>query len=108
MCIRDRHQRQTEMERLYALSRGIMLIDSEKPAGVQIAAEIVRIYDLTSVTIYDQADDQTWSAGIARSNATLDTLRELAVRGGTVEDRATNSYMAPVTLAGRIIGAVAI
>ncbi len=52
------HQRQTEMERLYALSRGIMLIDSEKPAGVQIAAEIVRIYDVTSVTIYDQTDDQ--------------------------------------------------
>jgi two-component system sensor histidine kinase KdpD len=102
------HQRQTEMERLYALSRGIMLIDSEKPAGVQIAAEIVRIYDLTSVTIYDQTDDQTWSAGVVRDTATLDTLRELAVRGGTVEDAVANSYMAPVTLAGRIIGSVAI
>jgi two-component system sensor histidine kinase KdpD len=102
------HQRQTEMERLYALSRGIMLIDSEKPAGVQIAAEIVRIYDLTSVTIYDQTDDQSWSAGVARGIDILDTLRELAVRGGTVDEAAANSYMAPVTLAGRIIGAVAI
>jgi two-component system sensor histidine kinase KdpD len=102
------HQRQIEMERLYALSRGIMLIDSEKPPGVQIAAEIVRIYDLTSVTIYDQADDQSWSAGVARGTATLDSLRELAARGGTVEDAAANAYMAPVTLAGRIIGAVAI
>src|SRR5882757_3598177 len=57
------HQRQIEMERLYALSRGIMLIDSEKPAGVQIANEIVRIYDVTSVAIYDQTDDQMYSAG---------------------------------------------
>jgi two-component system sensor histidine kinase KdpD len=102
------HQRQAEMERLYALSRGIMLIDSVKPAGVQIAAEIVRIYGLTSVTIYDQVDDQIWCAGVSGSTARLDTLRELALRGGTVEDAAANSYMAPVTLAGRVIGAVAI
>jgi two-component system, OmpR family, sensor histidine kinase KdpD len=102
------HQRQTEMERLYALSRGIMLIDSEKPAGVQIATEIVRIYDVTSVTIYDQTDDQAWSAGIASGSAKLDTLRELAVRGDTVEDASANTFMAPITLAGRSIGAVAI
>jgi len=102
------HQRQIEMERLYALSRGIMVIDREKPAGMQIAAEIVRIYDLISVTIYDQADDQSWSAGTAGGTATIDTLRELAVRGETVEDATANSYLAPVTLAGRVIGAVAI
>ena len=102
------HQRQTEMERLYALSRGIMLIDGERPAGVQIAAEIVRIYELSSVTIYDQAEDQSWSAGIAHGTAKIDTLREIAVRGGTVKDTAANSYMAPITLAGRMIGAVAI
>ncbi|HET9131704.1 MAG TPA: ATP-binding protein, partial [Terriglobia bacterium] len=52
--------------------------------------------------------DQSWSAGVVRATAMLDTLRELAVRGGTVEDSNANSYMASVTLAGRIIGAVAI
>src|SRR5712671_220510 len=102
------HQRQTEMERLYALSRGIMLIDSEKPAGVQIATEIVRIYDVTSVAIYDQTDDQMYSAGIAHTNATLDALRERAIRGGDVQDAAAKTCMAPITLAGRSIGAVAI
>ena len=102
------HQRQTEMERLYALSRGIMLIDSERPSGVQIATEIVRIYDVTSVTIYDQTDDQMYSAGVGRLNTSLDALRELAIRGGDVQDAAANTCMAPITLAGRSIGAVAI
>ena len=83
-------QRQTEMERLYALSRGIMLIDSEKPAGVQIAAEIVRTYDVASVTIYDQTDDRSWSAGTSQGTATA------------------NSRKVPITLAGRRIGSVAI
>src|SRR6185295_8666087 len=102
------HQRQTEMERLYALSRGIMLIDSERPAGVQIATEIVRIYDVTSATIYDQTDDQIYAAGIAREMAPLDALRELSVRGNLVLDPATNTCMAPITLAGRSIGAVSV
>jgi two-component system sensor histidine kinase KdpD len=84
------HQRQTEMERLYALSRGIMLIDNEKPAGVQIAAEIVRTYDVTSVTIHDQTVDRSWSAGITQGTA------------------AANSRIVPITLAGRRIGTVAI
>src|SRR6185295_10177442 len=73
------HQRQTEMESLYALSRGIMIIDSEKPAGVQIAEEIVRIYNVTSVNIYDQAGDQVSSAGNSGSSAPTDVLREVAV-----------------------------
>src|SRR6266853_1575781 len=102
------HQRQTEMERLYALSRGIMLIDSEKPAGVQIATEIVRIYDVTSVAIYDQADDQIYAAGMVKTHAIPDSLRELAARGGVVFDEESNTCMAPITLAGRSIGAVAI
>jgi len=101
-------QRQTEMERLYALSRGIMLIDNEKPAGVQIAAEIVRIYDVASVTIYDKADDQAWSAGTDAGAAAAAALREVAVRGAAVGDDTPRSRMAQITLAGRCIGAVAI
>jgi two-component system sensor histidine kinase KdpD len=102
------HQRQTEMERLYALSRGIMLIDSEKPAGVQIAAEVVRIYNVASVTIYDQTDDQVYAAGIVQAPSAQDVLRELAVRGGMQQDAGSNKFMASVTLAGRSIGAVAV
>lgn len=101
-------QRQTEMERLYGLSRGIMLIDSEKPASVQIATEIVRTYDLTSVMIYDQTDDQTYTAGTGHGNVTMDMLRELAVRGNLVQDVSAKTCAAPITLGGRSIGAVAI
>jgi two-component system sensor histidine kinase KdpD len=102
------HQRQMEMERLYALSRGIMLIDSEKPAGVQIAAEVVRIYNVESVTIYDQTDDQVYAAGTVQAPPSQDALRELTVRGGMQENAASNTFMASITLGGRSIGAVAV
>jgi len=102
------HQRQAEMERLYALSRAIMLIDREKPAGVQIAAEVVRIYNAASVSIYDQTDDQIYAAGVVQTPPAPDVLRELAVRGGIQQSAGSNTYMSSITLAGRPIGAVAV
>ncbi len=100
------HQRQTEMERLYGLSRGIMLIDSESPAAVQIATEIVRSYEATSVTIYDEIDGQLYAAGISQLPSALESLREVSNRGNVVLE--AKLRMAPITLAGRSIGAIAI
>ena len=100
------HQRQTEMERLYGLSRGIMLIDNESPAAVQIANEIVRSYEAGSVTIYDEIDTQIYTAGITKVPPPLESLREVSNRGNVILDAKMN--MAPITLAGRSIGAIAI
>src|SRR5215475_5720541 len=45
--------KQSEMERLYALSRTTMLLDTKRPIGGQIVGEIARIYNSRSVAIFD-------------------------------------------------------
>lgn len=56
-------QGRLEMERLYALSRSVMLADSARPAAAQLADEILRIYELSGVTVYDRSLNQTYEAG---------------------------------------------
>src|SRR2546430_3267721 len=49
--------RRIEMERLYALSRSIMLMNGDQPIGGQIVSELARICEIPSVAIYDRAGD---------------------------------------------------
>src|SRR5215469_16381390 len=46
-------RRGLEMERLYSLSRSIMLMDGNQPIGEQVARELARICEIPSVAIYD-------------------------------------------------------
>src|SRR5215467_9254125 len=46
-----------EMERLYALSRSMMLMNGEEPIGAQIARELARICAIPAVAIYDRPAD---------------------------------------------------
>src|SRR5213593_2909083 len=55
--------RRIEMERLYALSRSIMLMNGDQPIGGQIARELARICEIPSVAIYDRAGDIVHRAG---------------------------------------------
>src|SRR3989442_6367184 len=45
--------RQIEMERLYALSRAIMMMDGHQPIGDRIAKELARICEIPALAIYD-------------------------------------------------------
>jgi len=74
--------------------------------GVQIATEIARSYKAASVTIYDDVDGQIYAAGSSSLTNALESLREISNRGNMVLDARLN--MAPITLAGRSIGAIAV
>ena len=49
--------RQVEMERLYALSRAILLMDSDQPVGAYIAKELAKICEIPAVAISDRRSD---------------------------------------------------
>src|SRR3989442_6868275 len=55
--------RRIEMERLYALSRSIMLMNGEQPIGGRIADELARICEIPTVAIYDRAGDIVYRSG---------------------------------------------
>ena len=101
-------QRQQEMERLYALSRSIMLTDSQKPAGQHIAAEIARIFEISSVMIYDQVNDVVVGTQEGRIPEMRDRLRQTAAHGDVQHDRVSGSAIAAISLGGRPIGALVV
>ena len=46
--------RQREMERLYALSRAILLTDATQPTAKQIAHQIAHTFECPAVALYDR------------------------------------------------------
>jgi two-component system sensor histidine kinase KdpD len=74
-------QRQSEMERLYALSRSIMLTDTDQPAGRRIATEIARIFNAPSVMIYDKTRDEIYGTDESRIPAMRDKMTAITLNG---------------------------
>src|ERR1035437_5535771 len=55
--------RQREMERLYTLSRAILLSEPAQSAAKQIAHQIAQTFDFPVVALYDRISSQTYLAG---------------------------------------------
>ena len=100
--------RQVEMERLYALSRAIMLMDSNQPVGAQIAEALARICEIPAVAIYDRTSDSVYFGGRAESFQVQTRLQETALTASGSKDEQTGIRFAPLSLGGQSIGSVAI
>ena len=55
--------RQREMERLYALSRAILLTDTTQPTAKQIANQIANAFECPAVALYDRRTSEVYLAG---------------------------------------------
>ena len=97
--------RQMEMERLYTLSRAIMMMDSSRPLGAHIANELARIYEIPGVAIYNRADGATYYGGTADMkhlevgtissplNLGGDSIGNIAITGGQLSNAALNALL---------------
>ena len=99
---------QVEMEKLYSLSRSIMLMDENEPIGAQLARGLATICEIPSVAIYDRSADIAYGGGDAKMPDLESRLRETAIRGTQSKDESTQTLFAPITLAGQSSGSVAI
>src|SRR5438094_7555526 len=96
------------MERLYALSRSIMLMNGEQPIGGQIADELARICEISAVAIYDRAGDIVYRSGADGIPEVEYRLKKAAMNAPPPKDAQTGTLFAPISLAGRVSGSVAI
>ena len=101
-------RRQREMERLYALSRAILMTNPDQPFALQISQEIRRIYELSGVAVFDPSDGTMHQDGTLQCPELLRRLQDAAVKGTLFQDLQTKSSITPVTLAGRPIGGLAL
>jgi len=98
--------KQSEMERLYALSRATMLTEGTQPVAKQIAAELARIYEIPSVALYDRSHDQVYCAGPEDIPGVHDLLRDAALTEST--SQTDDVLITTVALGGHAIGSLAL
>ena len=99
--------RQRDLERLYALSRALLLSDGGGSVPGAIARHIAAAFELQAFGLYDQRTDTVSWAGSAESPALDGKLREVARRATSIRDPAGFVVIA-IQLGGAPIGSLAI
>src|SRR3984893_14379445 len=100
--------RQREMERLYALSRAILLTDTTQPTAKQIANQIANAFECPAVALYDRRTSEVYLAGPKAFPNIDGKLRESAIRSSVIHEEADEILITPIRLGGEPIGSLAL
>jgi two-component system sensor histidine kinase KdpD len=102
-------RRQHEMERLYALGRGLLLLDAaETGVAGQLAYQIAQVFDLPSVALFDRSTDRVYRGGSQETPIAENKLRDAALQGTAFHDATAGVQFLPVSLGGPPIGSLGI
>jgi two-component system sensor histidine kinase KdpD len=101
----DAAGRQRDLERLYALSRTLLLSDSGASVPGVIARHVADAFTLSTVGLYDQRADAIWWAGATEFTDAEAKLREVARRATLLRERGL--VVIAIQLGGSPIGSVA-
>jgi len=97
-----------DMERLYALSRSILLIDPSEPVPKQLALQIARSFDVAAVALYDRKSGEFFRAGPEDFLEADARLRQTAVEGTLFRDSNHHTVVTSVRLGAQPIGSLGI
>src|SRR5580765_6100059 len=103
----DAAARQRDLERLYALSRALLLSDRGGATPGEIARHVADTFELPMVGVYDQRSDTAAWAGAAEHPDLDAKLREVARRGASITDPSGVVVIA-IQLGGAPISSVAV
>lgn len=101
-------RRQEEMERLYELSRRLLLLDDQSPIAGQVSSRIVDVFGVASVAVFDRAEARVYRSGPADLDVSDSRLSDAAVQGTASYDRSGNVFILPLKLGGDPVGSLAI
>jgi two-component system sensor histidine kinase KdpD len=100
--------RQREMEKLYALSRSILLIEPSGPVPKQLAMQIAQSFDANAVALYDRDTQESFRAGPEDFPDPAGKLRQAAVEGTLFRDEKAHTLVTSVRLGAQPIGSLGI
>ena len=100
--------RQREMEKLYALSRSILLIEPTRPEPKQLAMQIAQSFAADAVALYDRDSDKFFRAGPQDFHDSDGRLRQAALEGTLFRDEKAHSVVTSIRLGARPIGSLGI
>ena len=101
----EAEERRGEVERLYALSRGLLLIDNSQEVGRQIVQQIALTCEIPGVALYVRGTAELYRSGLTDPDVAV-KLREAAVRSAVLKEDETNLIVTPVRLGGEPIGSI--
>jgi two-component system sensor histidine kinase KdpD len=105
---REAVDRQQEMERLYSLSRALLLTDSTQPPAKQVAQQIAQTFEFPSVAIYDRRSGEIYRAGADDIPQVEVKLRESATQSTILRDEGSQIIVTPIRLGGQPVGSLAL
>ena len=100
-------ERRSEIEKLYSLSRALLLTDATGPDAKQIVQQITLTCEFPTVSLYVRKSGEIHSAGIVTPDLHA-KLRESAVRSTLVRDESVDVIITPIRLGGEPIGSLAV
>jgi len=98
--------RQHEMERLYTLSRNLLLLEVNGRMAQGITNLIAQVFELPGLAFYDRASDRVHRAGPQDIPVEGGKLRDTALQGTVYHDATTNTTAIPISLGGQPIGSL--
>jgi two-component system sensor histidine kinase KdpD len=104
----EANTRKVEIERLYELSRAMLMIEDRTSIGDQIAKELARTCEISGVAIYDRVHGSIHRAGDVKFSPNENQLKETAITGAQNQDEESGTLFAPISLGGQSTGSVAI
>jgi two-component system sensor histidine kinase KdpD len=101
-------RRRDEMERLYELSRVLMLVDERSTTASQISQRIVQFFAVDGVAVFDRGDDALEKTGAIEGIISDTKLRDAALQGTAFHDPDKRLSVLPLRLGREPVGSLAI
>ena len=76
-------ERRSDLERLYAFSRAMLLIDKSAPFGKQLIEKLAAIFNLKAAVLYERQSGDFYCAGTPSPGAMEEVLRRAATTAGS-------------------------
>ena len=109
----DAQARRNEVERLYQLSRSLMLVDTSRDLGLQIAGQVKEQFGFSAAAYCDGLTGELSMTDPSDSRCEQQTLRDIAVGTATwfvwrkeSTPKGIEVIVVPVSLGGRIVGSL--
>ena len=100
-------ERQSEMERLYSLSRALLLADTTRSMATQIVQQIAQVFELPAVALFDRNSAEIYRTGADDMPDIEAKLHDAAVRSTLSRDENSGLVVTPIRLGGQPIGSLA-
>jgi two-component system sensor histidine kinase KdpD len=104
----DAIERQQDIERLYAFSRAILLMDNTEPFGTQLIRKLADIFQMKAASLYDRRTGDFYRAGSSDLESIDAQLRETALNGTSESNSQSNYFLTSVRLGSEPIASLAV